>query len=89
MSNRQWRSSKRCGNQPPDNNDRSRNNILSYKRGECPRVTDAEMLLRQQIQQFMCNGGLQPSWTDFGWNHYDFTQNNCFANSAETGIIGQ
>ena len=89
MSDRQRRSSKWRGNQPPDNNDRNSNNILSYKRGECPRVIDADMSLRQQKQQSMCNGGLQPSYTDFGPDRYELYQEYCFADSAKTGIIGQ
>ena len=84
MSNMQQRSSKQRGNQS-DNNDRSINNIISYTRGECPCVTDAAMSLRQQKQRLMCDGGLQPSCTDFGPNHYNLYPEYCLPTFPRLG----
>ena len=62
-SARQRRSQRR---QQPTQERTTCNNILSYTRGERPRVSDAEMAMRRQKQRLMCDGGLQPSCTDYG-----------------------
>ena len=65
MSSNRHRQSKQHNQEDPDQ-EKSCNNALLYKRGECPCVTDAEMDIRRQKQRLMSVGGVQPSCTDFG-----------------------